>query len=425
MSMQEKCNTIRNFSVLYKSNKVIGQSTLLLFSTIGVMGCLIIINYFLTRKLGAERYGEYSLFINIFGVSKVIFNFGFFQSTGRIVALIKEKENCRQIYGAALVICIMLDVIMNISIFSFLCIFKGYNFLIPIFIFTIPFNWIFLVQEFLELVLQGNNRITMLSISRLVPRIIFLILVMFFFRFLENVNVTLCLISALSSYAIVYIFIIFKLSPTYNKIKESLKVIYDSNKQFGFNIYIGSVFAVGIANLTGVLISYFVSDTSNVGYYNLSLQLATPLTLVPNILATVLFTKFVYEKKIRIEYEMLVIGVCLLIAVVLYVLSDTIVFYLYGEEFMYAAKLLNYLIVGSLLYGIANFYNRFLLAKGRGRELRNASFIVGFILLFSNIFLIKQYGVSGAAYSYILAGLANCLCVLYYYRSLIKTYETC
>lgn len=418
--MQTVNDVMYQLTLYIRSNKVISQSVLLLLSTIGVMICMLFINYFLTKQLDTEDYGEYSLFVNIFGVSKVLFNFGFFQSTGRIVALTTDKMQCCKIYGAALSICLLLDLIMNASIIFFLCTFQKYQYLLSVFLLTIPLNWIYLIQEFMELVLQGNNKITILSISRIVPRLLFLMFVVICFSFIDEVSVATCLTAALMSYAIVYIVIIIKLSPDFYEIKKSLKKIWDSNLQFGFNIYIGSVFAVGIANLTGVLISYFISDTSNVGFYNLSLQLATPLTLVPNILATVLFTRFVNENKIKKEYEILVLVICISIAFFLFILSDTIVDFLYGEKYVYVAKLLNYLLIGSLLYGIANFYNKFLLAKGRGKELRNASFVVGFILLISNIFLIKIFGVLGAAYSYILAGLANCLCIFYYYRLSIK-----
>ena len=131
----------------YRGNRVASQSSLLLTSTVGEMICLIVINYFLTRQLGTEKYGIYSLLINIFTFSKVIFNFGFFQSAGRIVATTKDDVKCRHIYAAAIAICFVLDLLMNISIIIFLCLFNEYRYLLPILLITIPFNWIYLMQE--------------------------------------------------------------------------------------------------------------------------------------------------------------------------------------------------------------------------------------------------------------------------------------
>lgn len=403
----------------YRGNRVASQSSLLLTSTVGEMICLIVINYFLTRQLGTEKYGIYSLLINIFTFSKVIFNFGFFQSAGRIVATTKDDVKCRHIYAAAIAICFVLDLLMNISIIIFLCLFNEYRYLLPILLITIPFNWIYLMQEFMELVLQGKNKIKLLSLSRLGPRILFLIWIIVNIFFISSLTVKTNIEALLLSYVCVFLFNIIMLKPIFAHVRENIGIIMEANRQFGFNIYIGSVFAVGVASFTGVLISYFVSDPSNVGFYNLSLQLATPLTLIPNILATVLFTRFVDDKEIDSKYEVLVIVLCIILALSLFLLSKPIVSLLYGDEFLTAADLLNYLVVGSLFYGIANFYNRFLLAKGKGRELRNASFVVGVVLLVSNILFLKHFGVVGAAYSYILAGIANCVCVLYYYRKLI------
>ncbi|WP_373462686.1 polysaccharide biosynthesis C-terminal domain-containing protein [Chryseobacterium sp. W4I1] len=82
--------------------------------------------------------------------------------------------------------------------------------------------------------------------------------------------------------------------------------------------------------------------------------------------------------------------------------------------------MLQYLSIGFVLYGIGDFFNRFLLAKGKGKQLRNASFLVGFTLLIGNVIFIYLYGGGGAAFARILSGLMYALVILYYYRKEIK-----
>jgi O-antigen/teichoic acid export membrane protein len=96
---------------------------------------------------------------------------------------------------------------------------------------------------------------------------------------------------------------------------------------------------------------------------------------------------------------------------------------IYGEDYLECVNLLYYLSIGSLLYGISDFYNRFLLSKGKGKELRNSSFIVGIILIISNLILINILGAKGAAFATIISGISYFCLILYYYNKVCKSYK--
>jgi len=94
--------------------------------------------------------------------------------------------------------------------------------------------------------------------------------------------------------------------------------------------------------------------------------------------------------------------------------------YFYGNEFLPVIEL-NYLVCfGILLHGMADFFNRFLGAHGKGKLLRNSSFIVGIATLGINIILIPKFGAMGAAYTKILSGLVYLLVMLFCYHRVIK-----
>ena len=63
------------------------QSVVLLLSTAMNIFVGLAVNYYLTKILSKEEYGNYALMINILEMGQVIVNFGFYQSICRLVAL--------------------------------------------------------------------------------------------------------------------------------------------------------------------------------------------------------------------------------------------------------------------------------------------------------------------------------------------------
>ena len=94
------------------NDKKIRQTILLLFTSIIVMILVLGINFFVTRILEKNSFGNYSLILNIFNFSQIIFNFGFFYSISRGIALIDDNLEHRELYGVGLMITLFLFILM-------------------------------------------------------------------------------------------------------------------------------------------------------------------------------------------------------------------------------------------------------------------------------------------------------------------------
>lgn len=409
---------IRNYSSGLKQNKIFKQSVVLFTATVLSMLSVIFINYYLTRLLDPVQFGNYSFLINIFSFSQVVFNFGFLHSICRLIALSNNKEECREYYSVGLIFSFLLFLLMFISLLLYAFVSENIesNNLFFTFILVIPFGWVYLLTNFYELVLQGSNDILLLSESRLFPRIIFLIILLSIYGYKISISINAILVFYFLSYAIIYIAIILKLKPRFKNVKYRTLQVWKANSHYGFHIYVGSIFAVGISSLVSILISYFEKDNAPVGFYNIALQLSAPLTLIPNVVATVMFKHFAIQPQISKKVICFMLLISLLTMVSIILIAKPLIVTIYGEQYTASIKLVNFLALGSLLYGIADFYNRFLLSKGRGAELRNASIIVGTILFISSISLISSFGVEGAAYSKIIAGVFYILSMLFFYE---------
>lgn len=379
-------------------------------------------NTLLTRILGKDSYGNYALIINIFTFSQIFFNFGLYYTLSRLVAITNDKHKVRGYYYVGIVLSLVLFILMAIMLFLY-----GYfsdnlkeNNLLAVFIFSIPFSWLFLVTSLNENFLQGDNRITLLSISRVFPKIILALILLVFFLIKAEVNLLWVLMFNYLSLFLTYLYVLIKIRPRKIYFKRRYKEILVGNKQFGFDIYLGSLIASGSGSLSGILIGYFGINNIEVGYFTLATLLSSPLSIIPNIIATVQFKQFASIKKISKQAITITFGICMFFLFCIWFLSAPIVNFIFGPEYFDTIEILKYLSIGYLLYGIGDFYNRFLLAKGKGRELRNASIIVGITLLVANIVFIKYMGGIGAAYARIASGFTYTLVILYYYKKEIR-----
>lgn len=196
--------------------------------------------------------------------------------------------------------------------------------------------------------------------------------------------------------------------------------IWDYNKCFGFNVYIGSLFAVGFTRLTAILISYFDSDNSGVGFYSLALTICMPLSLIPNTIATTHYKEFSLSERIPHKLLLITLGLSLASLLTLWLIIGPFVYFFYGQE--YAGVIaLNFIVsFGVTAHGLSDFFNRYLGANGQGRALRNSSFVVGVSMLSLSLLLIPKLGEYGAAYATLFTGCTYLCVIVWYYIKFVN-----
>ena len=211
-----------------------------------------------------------------------------------------------------------------------------------------------------------------------------------------------------------------KINPSFNNLKDRIKEIIHYNKEYGFNVYLGSLFAVGFSQLTGVLISYFASDNSGVGFYSLAVTIAGPLAFIPNVIATTHYKDFSTSSKVSKRLLNITLAISLVALLGAVVLVGPFVRIFYGSEFAPVIKLTYIVSFGILLNGLGDFFNRFLGSHGKGKALRNSAFIVGISVMMFNVILIPMFGEYGAALTTFISGLIYFVCMYIYYRRLVS-----
>lgn len=420
---------IKQLLLRYRNNQLFKQAfTLYTVNIIGIP-LSIVTSIIITRFLGPSSYGDFKFLFNIFNLAIVIFSFGFFQAGNRALVLNEDNQKARKIYGAELVIVVLLFLTMAVFLLGYAFFDKNINEkgLRNILIWLIPFNWVFFLVHYFEVLFQADNKIKLLADSRIYPKIFFfiaiLIIYLAFFNYSGNRLIIIWAIFLITQ-IVVFLYIIYKIRPSFKNLKESIKKILFFNRTYGFNVYLGSICAVGFSQLTGVLISYFANNNRGVGYFSLAMTIAGPLAFIPNVIATTHYKDF--SARTSIPRKLVVITVIISFSALLLImlLVRPFIHLFYGTKFTPVISLTYIVCFGVILNGLADFLNRFLGSHGKGKALRNSSIIVGFSLLILNITFIPIFGETGAAYTLFISGLIYFFCMLWFYKRLVVQLKT-
>ena len=385
----------------------------------------IVTNILVTRYLGAELFGDYKLFCSIFNFAALFATIGFFQAGNRAIVQSKDPTKIRGFYGALLIVLFGLYLLMSFGLLMYVhfdsnLTNKG---LVSLFASVIPLGAITLWGQLYETVLPADNKIGLLAKIRLWPKLINIIvasLLYFFCQDLEWNRLLAILLLYNGSQFIIFIYAAVQIKPSFKNLKERITEIFFYNKTFGFNVYVGALFAVGLGYLAEILISYFGINNVDVGFYSLAITLSQPLSFIPSTIATTHYKSFATSSSISRKLLIVTFALSGLSVLALWLLIPPFVKYFYGADFTPVIGINFFVCIAVFLHGIADFYNRFIQAKGFGNLLRNASIIVGLATLISNLVLIPFFGAYGAAYSKIINGIVYLGIIYYYYRKITK-----
>lgn len=390
---------------------------------------LIVSSVILTRYMGPSLYGDYKFITNLFNLAIVIFTFGFFQAGNRALVLNNSREKARQLYGAELVILALLFIVMAIFLLGYAFFDNNINEkgLRRILLLLIPFSWTFLMTRYCEVLFQADNKINLLAVSRVIPQILFVLLVLpvyIYFNSGSENKLGIIWIAYMLAHISVIIYLLLKVNPLFRNIRSNMIEIWSFNKSYGFDVYTGTIFALGFSQLTGILISYFSENNAGVGFYSLAVTISMPLSFIPNVIATTHYKDFSTSLKIprKLFFTTLILSGSAIIFTLLLVGPFVRIFY--GQQFLPVITLTYIVSIGVALNGLADFFNRFLGSHGKGKALRNSSIIVGFSLMALNLTLIPFFGETGAAYTRVFSAIIYIFCMYCFYRKELAEIQT-
>ena len=405
---------ILSLLTLFRS-RTVRQTLMLYVSKLAVIPLGVITASMITRTLGPDNYGLLALYGTVTGFPLLFFRFGFDSSCGLLIAREDDENNIRELIGAGIIVFLLTGATSSLFVF-------GFSFFVDDIFHTnigsilkwaaiplvvAPFQFLIVAAT------RGGIKIGRLSLSNILPNILSLLGVSTLLAF-SKLNVISLIALGLGISIACKLFIFGSLKPSFDGLKSNMKKLWLTNKEYGHHLYWGQIADQSTYKLDGILISYFVNPTQ-LGFYSLADTLVSPIVMLSQSLSLSLFRDFARMERIpkkAIYFNFLWLVSCVAGVILI---GKYVVVLLFSERFLAVAPLAVALALAAFFQGGYQPYNMFLGAHGKGRWMRNMSFLAMILNVVGNIILIPIYGVMGAVIASIVSRLGSCLAYLFYY----------
>lgn len=369
-----------------------------------------------TRFVVPQDYGDVRYVQNAISLIASLLLFGYFLSGSRLLAISNSENKSRDLRGLLIIIllCAVAVLIIGVAMCGVIHLKKDPN-ITRLFMVSLPVCMYPLLLNYINTVAQGDNHIGRLSFARCVPTCLYVVTAYIIY---SNYGATseLMILLQWGIYSILLIGVVFSTKPTFNNVKQNWITLNKENKDYGLQLYWGSLVMVATNYIAGITLGMVNSDNTEVGFYTLALTITSPLATLPATIGTTYFKQFAHEPKIPDKVMrftiLLTAGSCLLFIA----LIKPIVSLMYPQSYSTVAYYAIWLAIGYSINGYGDMINRYLGSHGQGAAIRNSSFANGIFKIFGFTILVYYLNTLGALLTNIICSTIYAVTLLYYYK---------
>jgi len=376
------------------------------FTKGGTLGLFLFVNIVLARFLGSEDFGLWSLFLSVITIVFTLSYFGINASTRKFVAQHNKTSNLKDVLLSSIKLRLIFSLVFSIFFFFLrgeIAKALGNSQLEILFLYGTPLIFFAGFAEYFKSVFMGLHRIKYNFVINLVEHGLKLFLVVFFFLFANSlifvVNsyvIALCVTCLVGFYILYFNF--------YKNLEFSQKDFKKEIFKYSIPLILVSLGFIVLTEIDTVMIGIF-STSEEVGIYAVAKQIIIKL---PHIALAIsmgtmpVFAKLNSENKRELRekfYNILKInsGIYFVIVVGILFLSPFVLPWVFGEEYIDSILPLQILTIYLFLAASSRIVSVALDYVGEAK-IRAYNIIFTIILNVTlNMFLIPQYGATGAA----------------------------
>jgi O-antigen/teichoic acid export membrane protein len=366
--------------------------------------------------LSVEEFGQFNFFITVINSTFIFFTFGTLEASSRLLAILDARKTVQQILSVSLLFVLIIYGIFTGFIYitnPFIQSYFSINIFLLINLFF-PISGVYLLYDFWQKVLRGKGQIYALAWFLVLPRILYLLL-LFMLIYIDKYTLQFSTFFSLISIMLIFLFYLSFEQLDFQQFRQSAGRLLKEVKTFGFQMYWAELIHVVLYHIDKLFIGYYL-DAEQLAYYSLAFTITLPLSLFSTSLSTSLYKKFSQSKKIDIKVLFLNFLWVFFSFILLVLIGPWIIENLFSAEYQESTKVLIPLALAFGISGQSKTFTYYLIARGEGKMIRNASVILLVISLIINIFLIPLYGIMGAAYARIITFLVDFLLILGIYN---------
>jgi len=370
----------------------------------------IIAGVFITRLLGPEGKGVFSVYLANIEIMALMFSFGTEQ--GIVYFISNKKINEKKIQAISLLVfftAILLNAIIVFSVNNKIIFVDNYNGLFYrlflFFVFVITF-----INSIIVAFLKAKKEFKKVNFFLLISAVLNLItyFTVFVLNKLSLINYSIKLIFIISISLIIinlifYLLFFFKtyfFRPNFHlKLKTDILPFY----KFSFVGYLGMLVNFLNYRLDIWFVSYF-KGTIQLGLYALAVNFSQLIMMISKIVSSVMMPylseddikqrRNIFQLYSRVNFFVISISVT-----VLYFTGNYLLVFLYGQDFYGSVAPFKILIISMIFTGTSQLFSSFLSASGRN-DLCLYTNIIGLIFtVVLDFILIPKFGIIGSAYA--------------------------
>jgi O-antigen/teichoic acid export membrane protein len=386
-----------------------------LVSILGVVSSAI-----LARHLTTSGFGAYALAISFLQLSSLVFDFGLSPSAARLAALGDGRAQ-REIVGAAAVLYLPVAGAYCVAIIAFSFGIDGWfhvqvgsalRIAAPVAV-AIP------ATQIVQRLAQGVDRLHVASLSTLFLQLLLIVLLAVAVRVDSSLSLTTAIVIRCTAVLVAVVVAVAWLRPLFRGAARRIAEIVRHTRHYGFQVYVGHLLSIGTYSMDVLMIGALANSRS-VGFYSLAGSVAAAAGLPVLGLSSALFASMARAPQIRRHWVVLAVGIGALSAFLAWALAEPFIRFAFSERYAPAATLVLPLALAQAVRGVTGIYNTFLSSHGRGRQLRNAGFVLTASNLVFNFALIPPFGAVGAAWASLAALAVNLTAYVVFYRASLR-----
>ena len=354
----------------------------------------------LTRYLGREGFGEYSIILAFLFIFNVLADLGLYSIVVREIS--KPGADEEKIASNAFTIRFLIGFFIFISAFFIACFFP-YNIVVKQGILIGAFGfWFLSMGQVLMGVFQKYLRMDKVAIAELIARIIQVILILWFVKLGFGL---LFIISALAVSSFVYFILVFIFVQKHIRIRLQFNfVFWKKILRQSWPLAISAILCMIYFKLDTIFLSVMKSE-GDVGIYGLSYKILESIVFFPTMfvgLVMPLLSKYAFsdlEKFKRVFQRALdfLIITAIPLAVGALFLSPKIIFLLSGGGFEESVLVLNILIFACAIIFFGALFSNVIIARNLQKTLAKIYLVGAVVNVITNFIFIPRYSYYGAA----------------------------
>lgn len=366
---------------------------------------LFVVNIFLTRMAGVAGYGIFSLILANATILNMILSFGVDASI--TYNLSSKRIQFKKIYSIVLTLILLQLVITTlVEYIAFAVSGKSWvgQSINPehLYLGVLYLLSLSLIDKYSSLY-YGKQLFNLCNISLLAGNVLILAVLSFlFFQQEDQTNDLLKLFIFLQAAAAIIHLAIFHI-----RTKEAPAISFpDRTELKRFFHYSGLAFLINILQFISYRMDYWLLDyyspDGELGWYSLAVRITQLFWILPTLFAGILLPKIAdITKKFSIEKFLSLVRITNATAfigiTIMFIVSDWIIPFFFGEEYSYSSQLIKILIPGIFMFCTAGLIAVYYAGKGKLLVNLWGTLLTLALILILDLLLIPKYAGSGAA----------------------------